>query len=170
MKFTAAPFFRSDVGDGFREVPAVAVKILGIVLTLAVRMLFRFRQNEGTVLARSLAVAVRIFDTYLNHLGLIRRNLSFGDREAALAGLHLDAVIADAQTHRETKSLRQPIGCCGRIGINQHGNDGAGWHRSVESHLGTLSLNLRRIKAGTDLKRLVRLLAYTQLGRLSCIA
>ena len=35
MKRTATPFFGGDIGDGFGEVQAVAVKILGIVLAFA---------------------------------------------------------------------------------------------------------------------------------------
>jgi hypothetical protein len=31
MKLIAAPFFGATVGDGFGEVPAVIVKVLGIV-------------------------------------------------------------------------------------------------------------------------------------------
>jgi hypothetical protein len=36
MKCTAAPFFGSDIGDGLRKVPAVAVKVLSVVLALAI--------------------------------------------------------------------------------------------------------------------------------------
>ena len=41
MKRTATPLFGGDIGDGFGEVQAVAVKILGIVL-FAVGMVLRF--------------------------------------------------------------------------------------------------------------------------------
>jgi hypothetical protein len=53
MKYTAAPFLGSDIGDGFGEVPAVAVKVLSVVLTLAILVL-GFGQDDGTFLrARS---------------------------------------------------------------------------------------------------------------------
>jgi len=36
MKCTAAPFFGSDIGDGLRKVPAVAAKVLSVILALAI--------------------------------------------------------------------------------------------------------------------------------------
>ena len=143
MKCTTAPFFGSDIGDGFSEVPAVAVKILSIVLALAIGLLLRFRQDDGSILSRALAVTMGIFDANLNDLRIVGRHVSFGDGEAALAGLHLDAVIGDAEPDGEAKGLCQPISCRRGVGINEHRNHGAGRHRSVESHLETLSLNQR---------------------------
>ena len=59
MKCTAAPFLGSDIGDGLRKVPAVAVKVLSVVLTFAIGVVLGFRQgDEGTVLSCSLAVAL----------------------------------------------------------------------------------------------------------------
>src|SRR5215470_6161713 len=106
MKLSAAPVFRSHIGDGFGEIPAVAVEIPGIVLALAIVMFLRLRQDYGPVLARALAVADRILDANLNVLRLIGRHISFGDGKAALAGFHLDAVVGDAKTNSESKSLR----------------------------------------------------------------
>ena len=66
MKCTTAPFFRGNIGDGFGEVPAVTVKVLSIVLALAIGLIYRFTQDEGTVPSRALAVPFRILDAYLN--------------------------------------------------------------------------------------------------------
>jgi len=105
MKCTTAPFFGSDIGDGFGEVPAVAVKVLSVVLALAIGLVLGFRQDDGTILSRSLAVTLSIFDANLNDVRIVGRHISFGDGEAALAGLHLDAVIGDAETDRKAKGL-----------------------------------------------------------------
>jgi hypothetical protein len=61
MKCAAAPFFGSDVGDGLGEVPAVAVKVLSVVLALAIGLVLGFRQDDGTVLSRSLTVPLSTF-------------------------------------------------------------------------------------------------------------
>ncbi len=104
MKFTVTPLFGSDIGDGFGEVPAVTVKILNIVLALAIRMILRFRQDDGSVLPRTLAMSMGIFDTNLNDVRIVGRGISFGDGDATFAGSHLDAVIGDAETDGEAKA------------------------------------------------------------------
>src|SRR3954467_8495498 len=63
MKLTAAPVFRRDIGDGFGEVPAMSGKVLSIVLPLAIRMLLRLAQDDGSILPRALAVIPGIFDS-----------------------------------------------------------------------------------------------------------
>ena len=68
MKLPATPLIRSDIGDGFGEVPAVTVKILSIVLALTIRMVLRLTQNDGAILPRSLAVPLGIFNANLNVL------------------------------------------------------------------------------------------------------
>ena len=68
MKRTAAPFFRSDVGDGLSEVPPVPKKVLSIVLALAIGLVFRLGQDDGSVLPRALAVPVGILDSDLNSM------------------------------------------------------------------------------------------------------
>ena len=73
MKRTAAPFFRSDIGDSFGEVPAVAVKVLSVVLALAVGLLLRFGQDDGSILSRALAVTLGIFDANLNDVRIVGR-------------------------------------------------------------------------------------------------
>lgn len=140
MKCTVTPLFWSDIGDGFSEVPAVAVKVLSVVLALTIGLILRFSQYDGSVLPRAFAVIVGMFDTNLNHLRIVGSYISFGDGEAALAGFHLDAVIGDAETDGEAKSLAQPIGGSAGIGVNEHRYHGARRHRSVDSHFETLSL------------------------------
>jgi len=105
MKCTTAPFFGSDIGYGFGKIPAVAVKILSVVLALAIRLLLRFSQDDGSILSCAVAVTFSIFDANLNDVRIVGRHTSFGDGEAALAGLHLDAVIGDAETDGEAKGL-----------------------------------------------------------------
>ena len=104
MKCTAAPFFGGDIGDGLRKVPPMAIKILSVVL-LAIGVALGFRQDDGAVLARSLAVPLGIFDANLNDMRVVGYHVAFGDGEATITGFHLDAVIGDAETDREAKSL-----------------------------------------------------------------
>src|SRR5215813_9372008 len=133
MKLPTTPLFGSDVCEGFGEVPAMAVKVLSIVLALSIGVIFRFAQDDSPVVPRTFAMANGIFDTHLNALGMVGRDIALGDGEAALPRFHLDAVIGNAQTNGEAKGLRQPIGCCARVGVNEHRNHGAWRHRSVES-------------------------------------
>ena len=105
MKRTVTPLFGSDIGDGFGEVPAVAVKVLSVVLALAIGLVLGFRQDDGTVLSRSLAVPLSIFDANLNDVRVVGYYVAFSDGEAAITGFHLDAVIGDAETDGEAKSL-----------------------------------------------------------------
>jgi hypothetical protein len=64
-----------------------------------------FRQDDGTILSRSLAVTLSIFDANLNDVRVVGRHISFGDGEATLPGFHLDAVISDAEADGEAKGL-----------------------------------------------------------------
>ena len=105
MKCATAPVFGSDIGDGFGEVPMVAVKVPGIVLALAVGLILRCTQDGGSVLSRALTMTLRILDTNLSDMRLLRRHISFGDRKAAFAGPHLDAVIGDAQPDSKAKGF-----------------------------------------------------------------
>jgi hypothetical protein len=105
MKLTGAPFFGSDIGDGFGEVPMVAVKVPSVVLALAVGLILGFGQDDGTILPRALAVTFSIFDANLDDVRLVGYHVTFSDGKAAITGLHLDAVIGDAETGREAKSL-----------------------------------------------------------------
>ena len=66
MKCTSAPFFGSNIGDGFRKVPAVTVEVLRVVLALAIGMVYGFCQYDGSVLSRPLAVTIGVFDSNLN--------------------------------------------------------------------------------------------------------
>ncbi len=105
MKCTAAPFLGSDIGDGFGEVPAVAAKVLSVVLALSIGLVLRFTKDDGTVPSRTLAVTLSIFDANLNDVRIVGYHIAFGDGEAAVAGFHLDAVVGDAKTDSEGKSL-----------------------------------------------------------------
>lgn len=144
MKCTATPFFGSNIGDGFCEVPTVTVKVLGIILALPIGLVFRFRQDDGPVLSRTLAVSVSIFNANLHNERIVGRHISFGNGEAAFARLHLDTMIGNAEADGEAKGLRQPIGRYRGVGIYEHRNHSAGRDRSVESHPETLTLNPAR--------------------------
>jgi hypothetical protein len=105
VKCTAAPFFGSDIGDGFGEVPTVAVKVLSVILALSVGLVLGFRKDDGAGVSRSFAVTRSIFDANLNDVRVVRYYGAFRDGEAAFAGLHLNSVIGNAQTDGEAKSL-----------------------------------------------------------------
>jgi hypothetical protein len=105
MKGTATPLFRSNISDGFREVPAVSVKVLSIILALTIGLIDRFRQDNGSIPPRPFAMTYGIFDTKLNDMRFVGRFIPFGNGHAALARFHLDAVIGDAETDGEPKSL-----------------------------------------------------------------
>jgi hypothetical protein len=141
MKFTAAPFLGSDIGDGLCKIPPVAVKVLRVVLTLAIRLILGFRQDDCTLFSRSVAVSLGIFDANLNCVRVIGDHVAFGNREAPIASFHLDAVIGDAETDGEAKSLRQPVSRCAGVGVNEYRNNGTGWDGPVGSHVDTLPLD-----------------------------
>jgi hypothetical protein len=105
MKLPIAPFFRRDVGNGFGEVPAVAVKILRVVLAFAIRVIFRFAQDQGPILPRAFAVAPSIFNPNLVVLRIVGLRIAFSNRETAIPSFHLDAVIGDTQPDCEAKGL-----------------------------------------------------------------
>ena len=105
MKCTTAPFFGSDIGYGFGKIPAVAVKILSVVLALAIRLLLRFSQDDGSILSCAVAVTFSIFDANLNEVRIVGRHTSFGYSEATRRGFDLDAVISDAEADGEAKGL-----------------------------------------------------------------
>jgi hypothetical protein len=105
MKCSAAPFLGSDIGDGFGEVPAMAAKVLSVVLALSIGLILRLSQDDGTVPSRTLAVTLSIFDPNLNDVRIVGYYIAFGDREAAVAGFHLNAVIGDAKTDREAERV-----------------------------------------------------------------
>lgn len=104
MKCTAAPFFGSDIGDGFGEVPTVAVKILSVILPLAIGLVLGFSNDDGTILPGALAVTFSILDANLNDVRIVGHHVAFSNGKAAIPGLHLDAVIGDAETDGEAKS------------------------------------------------------------------
>jgi hypothetical protein len=89
-------------------------------LALAIGLVLGFRQDDGTVLSRSLAVPLSIFDANLNDVRVVGYHVAFGDGEAAITGFHLDAVIGDAETDAEAKSLGQPIGLLRRGPVLAH--------------------------------------------------
>ena len=128
MKFAAAPLLGSDIGDGFGEVPAMAVEVLNVVLALAVGLVLRFSQDDGAVPSRPLAMILSVFDADLNDVRVVGHNIPFGYGEAAISGFHLDAVIRNAQPDREAEGLCQPISCYTGIGIIEYWNHDAGRH------------------------------------------
>src|SRR3954471_2828134 len=103
MKRAAAPFLRSDVGNRLGEVPAMAIKVLGIILALAVGMVLRLGQDEGAVLPCALAMPFGILDPNLDDVRVVWRHRAFGDGEAAVPGFHLNAVIGDAEADGKTE-------------------------------------------------------------------
>src|SRR5437016_12927635 len=105
MKGTTAPFFGSHIGEGFGEVPAVAIKVLSVVLALAIGLVLRLSQDDGSILSRSLAVILSVFDANLNDVRIVGRHISFGNSKATLARHHLDAMIGDTETDGEAKGL-----------------------------------------------------------------
>jgi len=134
MKLAAAPFFGGDISDSLGKIPSVTIKVLSIVLALAIRVVCGFAQDSRSILPRSLAVAVSIINSYLNALRVVGRDVAFANGEAAFAGLHLYAVVGNAESHSKTEGLGKPISCRCRIGINEYRNHRTGRDRAVESH------------------------------------
>ena len=99
-----------------------------------------FRQDDGAVLSRALAVRLGMFDAHLHNVRVVGYYVAFGDGEAAIPGFHLDAVIGNPETNGEPESLGQPIGRCARVGINEDRNDHAWRNGSVESHFESLTV------------------------------
>lgn len=120
VKCAVAPLFRSDIANGFSKVPAMPIEVLRIILALAIRLIDGLSQDNGPVLSRAFAVANNIFNASLNDMGIVGQDISFGDGEAALASLHLNTVIGDAQTDREAKSLSEPFGSDAGIWVNKY--------------------------------------------------
>jgi hypothetical protein len=83
----------------------VAVKVLRVVLALAIPLVLWFRQDDCTLFSRSVAVPLSILDANLNDVRVIGYHFAFGDREAPIAGFHLDAMIGDAEA--EANSTNQ---------------------------------------------------------------
>jgi hypothetical protein len=140
MKCAAAPVLGSNIGDGLGEIPAVAVKILRVILALAIGMVLGLGQDYGSVLPRALAVRLSVFDADLHNLRIVGYHVAFGYGQAAIPGFHLDAVIGNAETNGKAESLAQPLRRYAGIGVNEHRNDGTWRNRSVGSHGDTLSL------------------------------
>ena len=105
MKCAATPLFGSDIGNGFREVPVVAVKIPSVVLALSVRMILGLSQDDRAVPPRALAVSSCIFDANLDNVRLAGYDVALGDGNATFPGLHLYAVIGNTETDGEAKCL-----------------------------------------------------------------
>ncbi|MBV9745358.1 MAG: hypothetical protein JO099_16470 [Acidobacteriia bacterium] len=91
----------------------MAVEVLGVVLTLAVRVISRLCQDPGSRRSRALAVTQRVFDPYLHNDRVIWHNVALANSQAALTGAHLDPMIAK---HAEAESLPEPFGCDARAG------------------------------------------------------
>src|SRR5579871_78315 len=140
MELPAAPFLGSNVSDRLGEIPVVPVEVPRVVLALAIWMVLRFSQDRSPILPRALAVCLRIFNANLDDVRFIRSDVALGDREASIAGFHLDTVIANPQTDTKSERFRQPIGGNARIWINDYRNDSARGHRPVRSHPETVSL------------------------------
>jgi hypothetical protein len=96
-----APLLGSYIGDRLGKGPAMAREVLGIVLTLPVRVVDRTREDAGASLPRSLAVTRRISHAHHNQVPAIRRHLPIRHHQASVARLKLDAVVANAQPGRE---------------------------------------------------------------------
>src|SRR5579871_1252667 len=112
----------------------MAVEILRVVLALPVDVVSGFGENDGAGLTGSLAVRSRIFHANLRDVATSWRDVSFCDGETAFAGAHLDAMIGDAQANGKTKGLAQPLCRGGRVGVDQHGDYGAGRDGTVRQH------------------------------------
>ncbi len=105
VKFTPAPVFGSDIRDGFGEVPAVAIKIQGIVLALAIGMVRWIAQDNSAIFSRAFAVTFRILDADLDVLRVVWRDLTFRDGKAAISGFHLNAVIRYTKANGKAEGL-----------------------------------------------------------------
>lgn len=92
----AAPRFRGYVGEGFGEVPTMTEEVLRIILALSIHMIRRFGEDDGAIVSSAFAMSMRIFDTNLSGVRMLRMNAAFGDGETTLTGSHLNAMVGDA--------------------------------------------------------------------------
>ena len=91
------------------EVPAMAGEVFCVVLALAVHMVNGFGEDARAVLACPLAMSVSIFDTNLRDVRVVGLDVAFGNGDAPVTGLHLNAVVGDAQTDGESKGGSEPV-------------------------------------------------------------
>ena len=78
----------------------MAGEVFCVVLALAVHVVDGFGKDARPVLACSLAMSEGIFDPDLRDVRAVRFDLAFRDRDASVAGLHLNAMVGDAQADR----------------------------------------------------------------------
>src|SRR5919205_493172 len=69
----AAKLLRARVAQRLRERPAMAERILGLVLALAVLEVGRLHEDLRAVGARVVAVGLRVVDPYDDRMGLLPR-------------------------------------------------------------------------------------------------
>ncbi len=110
------------------------MKVLCVVLTLAVHMICRLGENDGSVLPCTLAVGKSVLHAHLNDVRTIGKNVALGNRDASLAGAHLDAVVRNSQPYRKSKRRRKPFGCSGRIRVDENGDHGTWRNGAVCAH------------------------------------
>ena len=112
----------------------VAVEVLSVVLSLAVLLICRFGKDDGSGLAGAIHVLPGVFYADLQGDGMVGNDVSFCDGEAAFAGVHLNAVVCDAQPDGEAEGFGEPLSCDRGVGIAQDRDDGTGRNRAVGAH------------------------------------
>ncbi len=135
----AAPAGGVDVGDGLGERPAMASEVDGVVLAFAVHVVGGRGGNGGAVLPGVFAMRFGVGDADHDAVdgkggrtGL--RELALVNDEAAVAGAHLDAMVADTKTDGEAEGGAEPFGCNGWVGVVEGGDNGAGWNGAIGEH------------------------------------
>lgn len=121
------------------------MEVAGVVLAFTVRLVYGFRQNDSATVAGVFAMPPGILNANLNNMRFLGRNVAFGDREAPIPGFHLDAMIGDAQPHRETESFCKPISSRGGVRVYENWNYTARWNRPIKSHDKTLAFERLKI-------------------------
>ena len=119
------------------------MKVSCVVLALAVHMICRLGENDGTVLPRALAVRKGVYDTHLGDVRTLGHNIALGNREASFACPHLDAVVGDPQPNRKSEGQAGAARGRGTPDQPRAALDAASW-RPTTRHSAEMVLRHRR--------------------------
>jgi hypothetical protein len=121
--------------------------VQGRILSLSKRICGRFAQGAGASGDSPSVVRVHVGHRYHDPTtGGIRGRTPFYHNDGARADMHLDAVVADAQSLPKTESVAQPTRSGGDIGVGEFWDHGTRRHRAIGGHKSSDLCGLTRIR------------------------